>query len=121
MSSLTPAALSAAVSDTSSVISMIDRIAASAPSNGSRVSVGEDLVAMTNCHLQDKNFLPQDGVNGTRKMKRCINATPFDVVSSAGCVNDTIKQLNAIEASDLEPIATSIIKRPKIEVLRYFS
>ncbi|RHN76561.1 putative coactivator CBP, KIX domain-containing protein [Medicago truncatula] len=115
VSSLTPAALSAAVSDTSSVISMIDRIAASAPGNGSIVSVGEDLVAMTNCHLQDRNFLPQDGVNGSRKMKRCINATPFDVVSSAGCVNDSIKQLNAIEASDLEPIATSIIKRPKIE------
>ncbi|RHN76563.1 hypothetical protein MtrunA17_Chr2g0333501 [Medicago truncatula] len=51
VSSLTPVALSAAVSDISSVISMIDRIAASASGNGSIVSVCEDLVAMTNCHL----------------------------------------------------------------------
>ncbi|GAU27829.1 hypothetical protein TSUD_114090 [Trifolium subterraneum] len=115
VSSLTPAALSAAVSDISSVISMNDRIAGSAPGNGSRAAVGEDLVAMTNCRLQARNFITQDGANGTRRMKRCTNATPLNVVSSAGSVNDSIKQLTALEASDLESTATSNIKKPKIE------
>jgi PAX-interacting protein 1 len=121
VSSLTPAALSAAVSDISSVISMNDRIAGSAPGNGSRAAVGEDLVAMTNCRLQARNFITQDGANGTRRMKRCTNATPLNVVSSAGSVNDSVKQLTALEASDLESTATSNIKKPKIEVLHYFS
>jgi PAX-interacting protein 1 len=118
VSSLTPAALSAAVSDISSVISMNDRIAGSAPGNGS--AVGEDLVAMTNCRLQARNFITQDGANGTRRMKRSTNATPLNVVSSAGSVNDSIK-LNGMEASDLESTATSNIKKPKFEVLHYFS
>jgi PAX-interacting protein 1 len=120
VSSLTPAALSAAVSDISSVISMNDRIAGSAPGNGSRAAVGEDLVAMTNCRLQARNFITQDGANGTRRMKRSTNATPLNVVSSAGSVNDSIK-LNGMEASDLESTATSNIKKPKFEVLHYFS
>ncbi|KAL2478114.1 Mediator of RNA polymerase II transcription subunit 15a [Forsythia ovata] len=45
--SMSPKALSSSVSDISSVVSMIDRIAGSAPGNGSRAAVGEDLVAMT--------------------------------------------------------------------------
>ncbi|KAI5414180.1 hypothetical protein KIW84_058351 [Lathyrus oleraceus] len=114
-SSLTPAALRAAVSDIGSVISMNDRIAGSAPGNGSRAAVGEDLVAMTNCRLQARNFITQDGVNGTRRMKRSANATPLNVASSAGSVNDSFKQLSAMEASDLESTATSSIKKPRIE------
>ncbi|OIW11984.1 hypothetical protein TanjilG_02191 [Lupinus angustifolius] len=102
--------LSAAVSDIGSVISMNDRIAGSAPGSGSRAAVGEDLVSMTNCRLQARNFITQDGTNGIKRMKRYISATPLNVVSSAGSVNDGI-----IEASDLESTATSSVKRPKTE------
>nr|APA20135.1 hypothetical protein [Populus tomentosa] len=49
--SLSPKALSASVGDIGSVVSMIDRIAGSADGNGSRAAAGEDLVAMTGCHL----------------------------------------------------------------------
>ena len=66
--------LSASVSDISSVVSMIDRIAGSAPGNGSRAAVGEDLVAMTKCRLQARNYMPQDGSNGTRKMRPYTSA-----------------------------------------------
>lgn len=119
MKSMSSKALSAAVSDIGSVVSMNDRIAGSAPGNGSRAAVGEDLVAMTNCRLQARNFITQDGANGTRRMKRYTNATPLNVVSSAGSMNDSIKQLTALEASDLESTATSSIKKPRIEVLNY--
>nr|KYP56775.1 hypothetical protein KK1_003022 [Cajanus cajan] len=108
-------ALSSAVSDIGSVVSMNDRIAGSAPGNGSRAAVGEDLVAMTNCRLQARNFITQDGANGTRRMKRYTNATPLNVVSSAGSMNDTIKHLPASEVSDLDSTATSRFKRPRIE------
>ena len=96
---------------------MIDRIAGSAPGNGSRAAVGEDLVAMTKCRLQARNFTAQDGNNGTRKMRRFTSAMPLNVVSSAGSVNDSFKHLTGSEASDLESTATSGIKRPRIEVL----
>ncbi|KAG4944950.1 hypothetical protein JHK87_040957 [Glycine soja] len=112
--SMSPKALSSAVSDIGSVVSMNDRIAGSAPGNGSRAAVGEDLVAMTNCRLQARNFITQDGANGTRRMKRYTNATPLNVVSSPGSMNDSIKQLTA-EASDLDSTATSRFKMPRIE------
>ena len=76
-------------------MSMTDRIAGSAPGNGSRAAVSEDLVAMTKCRLQVKNFMTQDGTNGTRKMKRYTSAS---------------------ETSDLDSTATSHIKRPRVEV-----
>ena len=114
MKSMSSKALTAAVSDIGSVVSMNDRIAGSAPGNGSRAAVGEDLVAMTNCRLQARNFITQDGANGTRRMKRYTNATPLNVASSAGSMNDSIKQLT-LEASDLESTATSSIKKPRIE------
>ena len=109
--------LSASVSDISSVVSMIDRIAGSAPGNGSRAAVGEDLVAITESHhLQARNYMPQDGSNGTRKMRPYTSAMPLNVVSSAGSMNDSIKQLTGSETSDLESTVTSSIKRPRIEV-----
>lgn len=117
--SMPPKALSAAVSDIGSVVSMIDRIAGSAPGNGSRAAVGEDLVAMTKCRLQARNVVNQDGANGTKRMRRYTSALPLNVVSSAGSMNDSIKQLTALEASDLESTATSSIKKPRIEVLSY--
>ena len=109
-------ALSASVSDIGSVVSMIDRIAGSAPGNGSRAAVGEDLVAMTKCRLQVRNFMTQDGANGTRKMKRYTSAMPLNVVSSASSVNDSFKLLNGSETSELESTATSGFKRPRLQV-----
>ncbi|XP_062012017.1 mediator of RNA polymerase II transcription subunit 15a isoform X2 [Rosa rugosa] len=114
--SISPKALSASVSDIGSVVSMIDRIAGSAPGNGSRAAVGEDLVAMTKCRLQARNFITHDGTtNGTRKMRRYTSAMPLNVVSSGGSMNDSFKQLTCSETSDLESTATSRIKRPRIE------
>ncbi|CAN1229491.1 Mediator of RNA polymerase II transcription subunit 15a [Linum grandiflorum] len=109
-----PQALSAAVSDIGSVVSMIDRIAGSAPGNGSRAAVGEDLVAMTKCRLQARNFITQDGISGTRKMRRFTSAMPLNVITSAGGVSDG-KQWSGAEISDLESTATSGVKRPRLE------
>ncbi|KAJ6842711.1 mediator of RNA polymerase II transcription subunit 15a [Iris pallida] len=112
----TPKALSSSVSDIGSVVTMIDRVAGSAPGNGSRAAVGEDLVAMTKCRLQAKNFMSQDGGATTKKMKRHTSAMPLNNVSSAGSVNDSFKQLHGLESSELESTATSRIKRHKTEV-----
>lgn len=114
---MSPEVLSAAVSDIGSVVSMNDRIAGSAPGNGSRAAVSEDLVAMTKCRLQARNVIIQDGNIGTKRMRRYTSVFPLNVVSSAGSVNDSIKQLTASEVSDLESTATSSIKKPRIEVL----
>ncbi|XP_028779202.1 mediator of RNA polymerase II transcription subunit 15a isoform X2 [Neltuma alba] len=107
--------LTAAVSDIGSVVSMIDRIAGSAPGNGSRAAVGEDLVAMTKCRLQARNFINQDGNNGTKRMRRYVNAMPLNVVSSPDCMNDSMKQLNALEVADLGSATTASIKKPRIK------
>ncbi|XP_060182673.1 mediator of RNA polymerase II transcription subunit 15a isoform X2 [Lycium barbarum] len=106
-------ALNSSVSDISSVVSMMDRIAGSAPGNGSRAAVGEDLVAMTKCRLQARNYFTQDGPTGTKKMKRY---TTSNVVSSNGSVNDSFWQLNFSEASELESTATSDVKKSRAEV-----
>lgn len=116
---MSPATLSASVSDIDSVVSMMDRIAGSAPGNGSRTAVGEDLVAMTKCRLQARNISTQDTNIGTRKMRRYTSAMPLNIVSSAGSANDSFKHLTCSEASDLESTATSNIKRPRFEVLFY--
>ncbi|KAL8528348.1 hypothetical protein ACS0TY_005962 [Phlomoides rotata] len=112
--SMSPKALSASVSDISSVVSMVDRIVGSAPGNGSRAAVGEDLVAMTKCRLQARNFFAQDGPSGTKKMRRYTSAMPSNVVSSTGSVNDSLRLLNGNE-SDGESTGASNIKRPRIE------
>ncbi|KAK9122613.1 hypothetical protein Sjap_012215 [Stephania japonica] len=114
--SMSPKALTAAVSDIGAVISMIDRIAGSAPGNGSRAAVGEDLVAMTKCRIQARNLITQDGNSANKKMRRDTSAMPLNVVSSCGSTNDSFKQLNALETSDVESTATSGIKRPQFEV-----
>jgi len=117
--SLTPKALSSSVGEIGSVVSMIDRIAGSAPGNGSRAAVGEDLVAMTKCRLQARNFMSQDGGATAKKMKRHTSAMPLNNVSSHGSVNDSFKQLHGFESSELESTATSRIKRLKSEVWFY--
>ncbi|XP_038887416.1 mediator of RNA polymerase II transcription subunit 15a-like [Benincasa hispida] len=113
--SMSPKALISSVNGIGSVVSMIDRIAGSAPGNGSRAAVGEDLVAMTKCRLQARNFVPHDGPNGTKKMRRHTSAMPLNVVSSAGSINDVFKPLTGAETSDLESTATSSAKRPRVE------
>ena len=104
---MSPDALSASVNDIGSVIGMIDRIAGSAPVNGSRGALGEDLAAMTNT---------RDGMTGSRKMKCYTSAVPMNVLSSAGSGNDSFKRLICPETSDLESTATSSVKRLRIEV-----
>lgn len=117
--SLSPTVLSSSVSDIGSVVSMIDRIAGSAPGNGSRAAIGEDLVAMTKCRLQARSFMSQDGSGGTKKMKRHTNAMPLIAVSSAGSVNDSFRR-SSNDVAELESTATSRIKRPKAEVCFFF-
>nr|AFP44686.1 hypothetical protein [Eragrostis tef] len=107
--------LSAAVSDIGSVVSMIDRIAGSAPGNGSRAAVGEDLVAMTKCRLQARNFITHDGSGASKKMKRDTSAMPLNV-SSAGSVNDSLKQPYSVDTPELQSTATSRVKWLKNEV-----
>ncbi|CAD5312837.1 unnamed protein product [Arabidopsis thaliana] len=113
--SISPQALSSAVSDIGSVVSMVDRIAGSAPGNGSRASVGEDLVAMTKCRLQARNFMTQEGMMATKKMKRHTTAMPLSVASLGGSVGDNYKQFAGSETSDLESTATSDGKKAKTE------
>ncbi|OIT35983.1 PREDICTED: mediator of RNA polymerase II transcription subunit 15a-like [Nicotiana attenuata] len=110
---MSPKALNSSISDISSVVSMMDRTAGSAPGNGSRATVGEDLVAMTKCRLQATNYSAQDGLPGAKKLKRHRTS---DVVSSCGNVNDSFWQLNGSEVSESESTATSSFKIPRPEV-----
>ncbi|KAK9682837.1 hypothetical protein RND81_10G100100 [Saponaria officinalis] len=114
--SASPKALTAAISDISSVVSMVDCIAGSAPGNGSRATVGEDLVAMTKCRLQARNILTQDGSSGAKRMRRYTSAMPLHVGASAGSGNDSLKQLNGPITPELESTATSGVKKARIEV-----
>ncbi|XP_058204905.1 mediator of RNA polymerase II transcription subunit 15a-like [Rhododendron vialii] len=113
--SMSPATLSASVSDIDSVISMMDTIAGSAPDNGSRTAVGEDLVAMTKWRLQARNMSMQDTNIGARKMRRYTSAMPLNVVSSAGSANYSFKHLTCSETSDSESTATSSVKRRRFQ------
>lgn len=107
--------LAAAVSDIGSVVSMIDRIAGSAPGNGSRAAVGEDLVAMTKCRLQARNFITHDGSGTSKKMKRDTSAMPLNVLAP-GSVNDSLKQSYSVDTPELQSTATSRVKWQRAEV-----
>ncbi|XP_047321626.1 mediator of RNA polymerase II transcription subunit 15a [Impatiens glandulifera] len=96
--SMSPSALSDSVRDIGSIVGMFDRIAGSAPGNGSRAAVGEDLAAMTKCRLQARNFAMQDGANGMRRMKRYTTAN----------------FVTGSENSDAESTATSGVKWPRL-------
>ncbi|WZZ18884.1 hypothetical protein YC2023_111973 [Brassica napus] len=113
--SISPQSLSSGVSDIRSVVSMVDRIAGSAPGNGSRTSVGEDLVAMTKCRLQARNLMTQEGMTASKKMKRHTTAMPLSVSSLGGSVGDNYKQFACSETSDLESTATSVGKKARTE------
>lgn len=114
---MTPNAWISAISDISSVVNMIDIIPGSAPGNGSRASVGEDLAAMTNYRLQESNVMTRDGTNGTKRTRCPSSDMPLNVVSSAGSTDDSFKQFTSSEISDLVSDAMSRIKRPRTEVL----
>ncbi|XP_026450443.1 mediator of RNA polymerase II transcription subunit 15a-like isoform X2 [Papaver somniferum] len=115
VNSISPKAFSASVSDIGSVISMIDRIAGSAPGNGSKAAVGEDLVAMAKCRIQARNLIQQDGSSARKKMRRHTVAVPLKAMSSAGSMNDNFKQLVSMELSDIESTGTTRMKRSRDE------
>ncbi|KAK6925508.1 Mediator complex subunit 15, KIX domain, partial [Dillenia turbinata] len=116
--SISHEAFSSSVSDIGLLVGMFDRLAGSASGNGSRAAVGEDLVAMTNCRLQARNFVTQAGSDGTIKLSCNTSGMPFNVGSSAGSVNDSFKQLRNSDTSDMMLSATYTIKRPRIEANR---
>eukprot|EP01018_Ginkgo_biloba_P031994 Gb_13858 [translate_table: standard] len=116
MNSMSPDAMNSAVSDISSVVSLSDRMAGSAPGNGSRAAVGEDLVAMTKCRLQARNILSLDGCASTKKMRRCMSSMPLSTASSGGSLTNTLHQLSNLESSEMQSTATSTVKRPRLEV-----
>ena len=86
INSMSTKALSSAVNDIGSVVSLIDRMAGSAPGNGSRAAAGEDLVAMTKCRLQAKNLMSQDGSAATKRMRRCMSSMPLSTAASGRSV-----------------------------------
>ncbi|EFH69139.1 hypothetical protein ARALYDRAFT_471775, partial [Arabidopsis lyrata subsp. lyrata] len=77
--SISPQALSSAVTG-------------SVPGNDSRASVGEDLVAMNKCCLQERNFMMQEGMVASVKRKRQTTPMPLSVASVGGSVGDSYKQ-----------------------------
>jgi PAX-interacting protein 1 len=116
---------SASVEDIASVVSMVDRIAGSAPGNGSRAAVGDDLVAMTKCRLQAKHLVHPDGSAGasppTKKMKRDTSAMPLNsdnkdgLSPDAGSITDNFK-VSSPDASEMQSTAISNTKGLKSEV-----
>ncbi|CAN6697310.1 unnamed protein product [Malus baccata var. baccata] len=109
-------ALSAAILDIGSVVCTTDRLSESATLMGSRGSVGEDFVGMTNSRLQKSYLAWQDKTFGTKNMKRCRSTSPINVDASAtGSIYDS-SRLSDTEIFDLESTAISYIKRPRIEV-----
>ena len=69
----------------------------SAPCNGSRAVVGEDLVAMTKCRLQRRNLMSQDGNAATKRMRSCMNSMPLDTATPGGSVTNSLQQHNVWE------------------------
>ncbi|KAJ4785038.1 mediator of RNA polymerase II transcription subunit 15a-like protein [Rhynchospora pubera] len=100
--------LSAAVKDIASAVGMVDRIAGSAPGNGSRAAIGDDLVAMTKCRLQAKNLVHPDGSAGTssesspptKKMKRDISAMPLNSNNNDGFFPDSVSVSDKFKGRD---------------------
>ncbi|KAJ7962801.1 Mediator of RNA polymerase II transcription subunit 15a [Quillaja saponaria] len=109
--SMSHKALTASVTDIGSIVMLTDRIAGSAPGNGSRAAIGEDLAAMTKCRLLARNIMTQDGTDGSKKMRHYTSFMPLNVVSSA-------RSLIGSETSDLDTTATSIINSLIIQTLK---
>ncbi|XP_026448240.1 mediator of RNA polymerase II transcription subunit 15a-like isoform X1 [Papaver somniferum] len=111
-------ALSAAVSDIRSVVSMTDVFAGSYPGEeGARSSFPEDLASTIRCRVQRRNLEEINDV-GKKKLKRCfsiessLNAPPLEYNENTGC-----KKGNAFESSEkLKSVATSGIKKSRLEM-----
>ena len=121
INSISPKDLSSAVNDIGSVVSLIDRMAGSAPGNGSRAPLGEDLVAITKCCLQARNLVSQDGSAATKRMRRHMSSMPLSTASSGGSVTNSLQQHNNLESPEMESTATSKIKRPRLGVCHAYS
>ncbi|KAJ3697854.1 hypothetical protein LUZ61_001559 [Rhynchospora tenuis] len=99
--------LSAAVKDIASVVALVDRIAGSAPGNGSRAAIGDDLLAMAKCQLQAKDLVhPDVGVGTpagasppTKMIKRDIRALPLDSNNNYGFSPDSDSVTDNLKAS----------------------
>ena len=94
MNSMSPKGFSSIMNDIGSFVRLIDRMAGSAPGNGSRAAVGEDLVAMTKCRLQRRNLMSQDGSAATKRMRRCMSTMPLSTAASGGSVTNSLQQHN---------------------------
>ncbi|KAG0470381.1 hypothetical protein HPP92_017081 [Vanilla planifolia] len=87
-------ALSSAVSDIGSVVSMIDRIAGSAPGNGSRAAVGEDLVAMTkSCSVND-NFVLFHSLDSSDLESTATSRVKRSKVEAKHSLQEEIREIN---------------------------
>ncbi|KAJ3692958.1 hypothetical protein LUZ60_012053 [Juncus effusus] len=101
-----------AISDIGSVVSMVDRIAGSAPVNGSRAAVGDDLAAMTKCRIQAKHLPALSDQPVAKKMKRDTSALPLNGNGSGGGGNGsgTGGPGSGVDGLELEGDATSRVK-----------
>ncbi|KAJ4815307.1 Mediator of RNA polymerase II transcription subunit 15a [Rhynchospora pubera] len=115
--------LSAAAKDIASVAALVDRIAGSAPGNGSRAAIGNDLLTMTKCQLQAKNLIHPDVGAGTsvgaspstKKMKRDTRAMSLDSNNNYGFSPESDSVTENLKASipntsELQSAATSLSK-----------
>jgi PAX-interacting protein 1 len=117
VSSISSQAFSASITDIGSVMCLTDWISSSLPANGSRASIGEDLVAMTKSCLQARYLPRHSDSSGTRKMKRLLSAMPTNIYPINGSIHDGCRQWIDMEKPELESSTTSSTKRPRIEVV----
>ncbi|KAL8216475.1 hypothetical protein R6Q57_023312 [Mikania cordata] len=103
--SISPKSLSASVRDIGLVFNMIDSIAEFPPGNESRTVIGEDLVVTTKATT-----------TGKRKMNCITNPMFKNVISAASSLNDSFNDLNYLENSEMESIASSTIKMSRVEL-----
>ncbi|XP_062175193.1 mediator of RNA polymerase II transcription subunit 15a-like isoform X4 [Alnus glutinosa] len=115
VSSISSQAFSASITDIGSVMCLTDWISSSPPVNGSRASIGEDLVAMTKSCLQARYLPRHSDSSGTRKMKRLLSAMPTNIYPINGSIHDGCRQWIDMEKPELESSTTSSTKRPRIE------
>lgn len=115
INSMSSKALSSAIGDIQSLISLSDKLGGSAPGSQSRAAVGEDLAQVTKCRSQPRKLSSQEGSTVNKKSKRRIDSVALSVVSSNGSVSNSLQIMNGVEALEMESTATSRIKRSKVE------
>jgi PAX-interacting protein 1 len=112
---MSPETFKSAVTDMRAVVRLSDSVAGSAPARRSKASVGEDLVDMTRCHLQESNLMSLDSGAAAKKVRRCVSSLPLINASSGGSLDDT-RWITDVESSKMLSTATSTAKRPRLEV-----